>query len=372
MKRFQKIAIGLGLGLAVLLISAGVAAATEDQVVSGTTDHAIYKVGRTITITGTVNGDIFCVGQTVNIDATVNGDVLCAGQTVTVEGTVNGNVRVTGQTVNIGAKVDRSATMVAQDATLQSNASVGSDVSLGAQTANIDGPVGRDLHGDVHTLILSSAVNRDIETTVDKLELNNGASVGHNLTYTSPHQLSKSSGASIGGKTSYHSRLSGRHNRGGWQGFWLGMHLYLLAAGLIFAMVLVALFPQLFIGFNKLAAAKPWMTLLSGFIAMFIVPVIILALGLTLVGLPLALFVGLTWLLVLALSAPLSAFYIGRLILAKEKRIPVVLLVGSLVLWLISLIPFLGFIVIVLAIWFGSGNLLLNLHQAYKKPVYKT
>ncbi len=103
---------------------------------------------------------------------------------------------------------------------------------------------------------------------------------------------------------------------------------------------------------------------------MFVVPVVIIVLLLTFVGIPLAVFTGLAWMLALMLSAPIAAFYVGSLIMRKERRAPLVMLVGSLVLGLICLVPVLGSIVTVVAAWFGTGNLLLNLKQLYRKPKY--
>jgi cytoskeletal protein CcmA (bactofilin family) len=368
----KKVSLILGATVAVLGLGAGVAfAASGESVISGTTDHTIYKTDRTVTITGTVNGDIFCAGQTITIDAVVNGDVLCAGQTVTVNGTVYGNVRVAGQTVNIGANVERSATLAAQDATLQSNARVGSDVGVVAQTATIDSLVGRDVRGASNTLTLNSRVSRNVEANVNKLELDRSAELAGNLTYTSPNKLNESSGATIAGSVTYHKAKPNRHNQMNWGHLWVLKSLYVSLTLLVFSMVLVAIFPQLFGRWNKRSAAKPWAALLTGFVAMFVVPALMVALAVTVAGMPLAVFVMLAWVLALFLSAPIAAFYLGSLILRHEKHAPLIMLAGAVVLGLVCLVPILGGLVSVVAMWFGTGSLLTNLKPLYKKPQYE-
>lgn len=367
----KKAAIILGTLLTVLGIGVGVAfAAGSDSTVSGTTNHTVYKAGPSVTITGTVNGDIFCAGQTVTIDATVNGDVICAGQSVTITGTVNGNVRVVGQTVNIGANVERNGSLAAQDFSLQSNGRIGSDLAVAGQTVTIDGLIGRDLRGAGNTLALNNTIGRNVDAAAQKLELGGSARLGGNLTYTSPRLLKQSGGASIAGSVTYHKS---KPVRTGHQiaRLWVFRSLYVDLALLVFSMVLVALLPQLFVRLNKTVASKPWTPLLTGFVAAFVVPVLIVASVLTLVGVPLAVFIGLAWTVLLFLSAPVSAFYVGQLILRQEKRVPLIMLLGSLVLGLVGIVPILGGLVTILAVWFGAGTLLLNLKTLYKKPQYR-
>jgi hypothetical protein len=348
---FRRVSLIAGMSVAALGIGAGVAfAAGNESVVSGTTDHTVYKFGQTVIITGTINGDIFCAGQTVTIDAVVNGDVICAGQSLTVDGTIRGNVRVAGQTVNIGANIERSASLAAQDATLQSNAKVGSDVGVAAQTATIDGVVGRDVRSGTNTLVLNNIVGRNVEANAQKLEQGSAAKIGGHLTFR---------------------KAAPRHPGQRIAHLWVIRSLYVDLALLVFSLVLVALFPQLFGRWNKTATAKPWLALLGGFLATFVVPVLAITLALTLVGAPLAAFVGLAWLLLLFLSAPVAAFYIGSLILRQEKRAPLIMLAGAVVLGLVCLVPILGGLVTVAAIWFGAGTLLLHLRSLYKKPQYK-
>ena len=367
----KKVWLIVATAVAVLGISAGVAfAAGNDSVVSGTTDHTVYKAGASVTITGTVNGDIFCAGQTVTIDAVVNGDVICAGQSVTVNGTVNGNVRVAGQTVNIGAKVNRNASLAAQDAALQSNATISSDLGIAAQTATIDGQVGRDVNSVANTLALNSSVGRNVEANAQKLELGNAGRLVGNLTYTSPRLVKESNGATIAGKVTYHQSAPS-HPGHRIAHLWVLRSFYVDLALLVASMVLVALAPQVFGRWNKTARAKPWQALLAGFVAMFVVPALVIALALTIVGIPLAGVVVLAWILALFLSAPITAFYLGSLILKQEKRAPLVMLVGAVVLALICLVPILGGIVTVVAMWFGAGNLILNLRKLYQKPQYR-
>ncbi len=356
--------LGIGVGIAL--------AGTDSATASGTSESTIYKVGRTVSVSGTVNGDVFCAGQTVTVNATVNGDVLCAGQTVTVNGTVHGSVRLAGQTVTLGATVDRNASVAGQDVTLDSNSKVQGDVSVAGQTATLNGSVGRDVHGSSNTIVVSGPVGRDVWANVNRLRLQNGASIAGNVDYTSPNTLVKS-GGTIRGSVSYHVTEVHHRNWSMWHGAALAFRLYWMVSLLVLSVVLAALFPQVFRRWNKVAWTRPWAALLTGFIAMFALPVLMVALFISLVGVPLGLLTLLFWFGASILTAPIAAYYVGSLVFQQAKRSPVlVILVGSVVLAFVTLVPILGALVTIAAYWLGLGTLLLNLRSQYKKPNYKT
>ena len=370
MGRLKKFIIGAGTLLAVIGTFAGVSfAMNANQIVSGVTNHSIYKSAQTITITGTVNGDIFCVAQTVDIDATVNGDVICAGQTVTVNGTVHGSVRLAGQTVSLGAKVDHDASIVAQQSNFDSIASIGRDAGIFAQSALVNSSIGRDLQATGSSLTLNSYVGRDVNANVNTLNLQSSSAIARNLSYSSPNKLTQESKSKVNGKI-YYSYASNAHHTS-WAKAIFGFQIFLLFAFLILGLVLVALFPQYFAKSNKTSSERIWVVFAIGIVALVFVPVIIAVLLFSTIGIPLAFLLAALWFMALLLSAPLSAFYVGRLILSGKQSALLVILVGSLVLGLISLIPFLGELIVIIAVWFGTGSLLLNLKYQFKKPEYK-
>ncbi len=371
MRRFTKFLAALGVAVSVLAAGAGFAAASENNIVAGRSDHSLYKAGRTVNITGVINGDIFCAAQTVTIDATVNGDVICAGQTITINGTVNGNIRLVGQTLNVGAQTSRSVSLAGQDLTLSSNATVGTDVSLAGQTAHINGRTDRDITGAVNDMFVAGTVGRNVTARTNKLVLQSSANIRGNLSYISPTQLQRDGGAKVAGTIVFHKSVGAAHHHAAWQGVWLAWHLYWLAAILVFSMIIVALFPQLTQRWNKVARGQTWQAVLVGLIAMLVVPLVMVTLLLSIIGAPLALFLLLLWLLIVALSLPLAAYYTGSLLLKNEKRTPIIMLLGAVVLGLISMIPVLGWLVIIVAYALGIGTLLINLRRSYQKPKYR-
>jgi cytoskeletal protein CcmA (bactofilin family) len=322
---------------------------------NGVVNSSLFITGQSVDVAGTVRGDVFCAGQNVHVTATVQGDVICAGQNVTVSGRVSGDVRLAGQSVSLGASVSGNATILTQDMTLESGARVDGDLSVSGHGVHLNGPVGRDVAAAVTTLTVANSVGRNLQATVDKLQLAHGAYVGGNVTYTSPNTLTRASGVDVDGSIVYHTPTAHHGSAVPWL-LWL---LYLFVALLLTALLLVLLFPWLFHAAAELARGRLLRTFLIGLVASIVVPVVLLALALTIVGLPLAILAGLFWLLVVLLSAPFAAYLLGRLLLHRTTDNAIwTMLLGAFILLVLSLVPFLNILVDLVAYWFGLGTML--------------
>ena len=344
------------------IIGGGVVAALENQDVQGTTNTTLYKAGHNITIDGTVNGDVFCAGQTVTVNATVNGDVICAAQTVDVTGHIYGSVRLVGQTVTLGSTVERNTSIVAQTANIDASSNTNGDLSLVGQTANIYGAVGRDFSGAVKTLNLYNKIGRNVTTTVSNLYLGSGASIGGNLSYTSANDLYQAQGVKIAGMVSHEIPAPG-NGHSLWGG-WFAVSAFFLVGLVLITLVLIAFLPKLFTSWNKkIALEHPWMSLLVGFIGSIILPALTVVLFVTIIGIPLGIFLVLAWGVTSFFTLPVTAYFIGRLILKKS---PAVLagLVGAVILGLVNLLPVAGTIIWIFAYWFGLGVILIAANRA--------
>lgn len=336
-------------------------------------DQTVFAAGRTVDINAEVFGDVFCAGQTVNISGTVHGDVICAGQTVNVTGTVDGNVRLAGQTVTLGANVSGNATIGGQSFTLLSSGSVGGDLSLGSSDASLNGNVGRDLAVGGQNVTLASSVGRNIQGNVENLSLTSSAKVAGTLDYTSNNDASIASGAQVGGPVTRNipqQEEKSTPSAAAFLGFGIAWFLYWFVAMLITAMALALLFPRALQATTQQAVPTPWKALLVGFVASMVVPVALIVLALTVVGLPLALLLGLLWFLVLILSGPVFGYYIGRLVLRNSQQPLLIMLVGASIVLALYFIPILGFFVLIAAGLFGTGMILLEASKRTPKPAY--
>lgn len=372
--------LGLSLvGTFLLLIFVGARAQAWTEFKSGnsadvpageTLDSSLWAGARTIEIAGTVNGDVFCGAMTLNISGTVKGDVICGAQTVNISGTVEGDVRIGAQTVNISGAVSGNATVAAQTITTDSQSSIGGDASFGGADAYLNGSIGRDLAIGSNTLRLSGSVNRDIKGTVNQITLTKTAKVGGGIKYTSKDKIVIADGAAVGGEVTQKLPDEGKKAWVTFGFFGNALALILALLLLITALILTALFPQLVHAVSNQGMRRPWWVLLTGFLAGIFVPIIIVLLMLTVIGIPLGILLLLGWLLIALSSGWFTVYYVGRTVWHSQRNPLLITLVGGVILLILFMIPFIGFLLMLVSLWIGSGMVLLALKDAYRKPSY--
>ena len=371
MKKLGVIAAALSMVLVPLFVFVGVANAqsfrTGDNVTVAageTVDSSVWASGRNIDVAGTVNGDLWCAGMNITITGTVRGDVMCAGQTIRIDGTVEGDVRVAAQTVSVGEDISGSLSSASQSFSLAGDASVGRDASVAGTDITINGNIGRDLAVAAENVTVTGTVERDVRGALDKLRVEDEATIGGDLAYTSAREANISNEAQIAGETTRtEPTKSDRVEVKYLLGFNLVMALFIILSLLLLSLILLVLFPGIFRGVTDTALASPLKVLVVGFLAGLVFPVVFMTLLISLVGIPLAFLLLLAWLLVLMLAGPFFAYYLGRLIMKDRQHPAIIMTVGALLVLFVYFIPFIGFLVFLVVLWMGSGMLLVSLYN---------
>ncbi len=360
------LAIGITTANAQTFRSGNAVSISSDQTINST----LYTSGRNIDVAGNVNGDVICAGQNINISGTITGDVLCAGQNIQITGTVEGSVRLAGQNVTITGRIQRNVSAASQDFTVSARSTINGDISTVGQDAAINGTVGRDIAAANTNLTINSRVGRNVTSTGNQLTLGNSANIRGNVEYTSPKQLDRENGAQVAGRTIHHQTEQTSDSKPvfGLAFSWL-FALYLFVSMLLIALVLVLLMPQIFQRATDRTLANPLMTVLIGFAASILVPILLIGLMFTVIGIPLAIFGWFVWVVLLFLAGPFAAYLLGRILLrGGAKNAILVMLAGAAVLLILYFIPFINILAILLALWFGLGTVFQTLPR--NKPKY--
>lgn len=338
-----------------------------------TVDSTIYASGMSLNIAGMVNGDIFCAGQSVTISAQVNGDIICAGQNVNITGDVQGSVRLAGQTVVVDSSVAGSATIAGQNFTLGSGGSVGRDLSVGTADSTLNGKVGRDLAAAGANIVVANEIGRNIKGTVDQLTLDSNANVKGNIEYTSANNLERSSGATVDGTISRSepTKQAKSADKESTRDTGFAWFAYLLIAFLLVALALVLAIPDFVHRSADKVFAKPWKAPLIGLLFTLLGPIVLIILAITLVGIPLAILIFFIWLVIVMLSGPFFAYLVGRMILRRSNQPLLIMIVGALIVLIAYFIPIIGFLVMLAALWFGTGMIILELLHRTPRPEYR-
>jgi cytoskeletal protein CcmA (bactofilin family) len=333
----------------------------KDEIVSGN----LYAAGNTITIDGTVSGDLIAAAQTVTVNGRVEGDIIVAAQNITVNGEVGGNIRVIGTAVTLNGPVARNVNAFGSNIILGATSDIGWDAYVVGSNLESRGNIDGDLSGNVGRALINGKIGKDVNLTISDTNLNQGLTISPeavitgNISYTSKNPAQISETAKVGGKVDQQMPKTNQIN---WLAIWAWARVYSIFCALVVGLVLIFLGKNITTKILNKIEDKPYKMLVPGLILMFILPPIALVLMFTIIGIPLALIIIAWWLIMIYLARIFTAILVGQTILEslRKKNKDNVKLIWSLILgviicWLLFSIPFIGWIISLVAIWLGLG-----------------
>lgn len=381
MRGISRLAWALVLALLVTMAVPAVAFAFERRSgnavsVSDNVSDDLYVFGSSVDVSGNVDGDLVVFGQSITVSGRVSGNVIAAGQTVRVRGPVGGSVRAAGQDVEVADTVGGDAVLAGT--TVFVDGSVGRDVVVGGATVSLNGAVARNVVAGAGGMTIASTVGGNVTADATNLTVANGGNVRGNLTYYSDNQAQVS--GSIAGRTQ-HFPARTQQNRTPNANVNLGSLAFVSVLLWIQSLVGMAVFAVLAVialrGFALVAASRVFMRPLPSVGIGFGV----LALAFPVAGLVffLGLFIGAWWiafvlLMIVCLLAlvglVIGALALGRWVLERTGMgapHPIVAsLLGLLIIWVIGIVPFVGWLAGFAAVLFGMGAIVV---AAYGPPV---
>jgi len=329
---------------------------TQNEVVDGD----LYVIGRSIIIDGTVNGDIFGIGQEITISGTVNGGVTLVGETLTLNGQVAHGARLAGETINVNSSIGRDIAAAGATLKVGGTAEIAGDLVLGFGTAYINGHVNGNIKGGGGEVTITNGVGGNVDLAVDKLTITSAANIEGDLVYTSENEAIIQSGAQLSGSTTHNvpERPAEPSPFSVARGKLLGF-LMILVIGII----VILLATERVSAMADSIRNKPWPSLGWGALVLFVTPIAALIVICTIIGLPLGLIALALWGIAIYLSQIPVGFLIGRLIIRRNGEIESrglmigALALGLVILLVLGLIPYIGWLVMLLTIMFGLGSL---------------
>lgn len=332
--------LGLFMGLALMLpMAAGAAQFRQgDNVNFGeTVRDNVYAAGGTVTIAGTIDGDLYVGGGTITIMGTVTKDVVVGGGTVIITGRVGDDLRVGGGNVTIGGSIGGELMAGGGSVSVLPGATIGRNAFIGGGNANMAGSIGGNLKIGSDSVILGPE-----------------ARVAGNFDYYSSKAATIDQSAKISGATSFHQQAARNRVQVNKFPFFAFLTFWWLAgiAGMtIFACILFYIWRKDSENMISTAFAKPGRELLRGFILLFLTPIAAVIIMITVLGLPIGFMVMFSYAAFLMLSAVISGLLSAGLLakfVFQRKETDLnwwLILLGVLVMSIIKLIPFVGWII---------------------------
>jgi hypothetical protein len=383
--------------VAALLLWARPVASTEGTAWSASpsieitaTGQAVQAAGASVTISGQAES-VTAAGARVRIEAESAGDVWLAGADVVFEGISGGRLAVAAARVTLagqaqtlwaaGGNVDVSAEIAGDARIAGANVVIGPEsriqgsLAAGGANVTVDGQVQSrvDLAGG--SVAFNGRTDGNLSVAAERLVLGPEATVGGDLVLLDGTDLEASDTATIAGATRRESSSSWWQPpqvdpRPGQFGFAMFAAGTAILAGLGLMLVGRGSYEQAAVELRS----RPLSSVLIGLAVVILAPLLAVAIALTFIGIPIALGLLLMLPFVLLLGHAVAALGAADWVINRQGepretgRTVLYLVAGAVGFAVLSLIPYVGGLLVLAAIITGAGAFLRVLAARLRQP----
>ncbi len=337
-----------------------------------------FAAGDTVTLSGTVNGDAYVAGGTVIVDGTINGDLLVLGGVIDIKGTVKEDIRAAGGSLTLSSSVGGNVTAGAGTIALDSNARVAGSLVVGSGNLSLLGPIGKGVTAGAGSLMINSSVGGDVMAGVGQLILQPKTRIAGDLTYWSEDEATIADNVALSGELTYHNLPKTNTKPAmvkaslfGLTGVMAGTALIIgFLTIFILGLILTAMLPRFTEKTIAVMQKNAWGSFGLGIAAVIVIPILAVTALVTVIGIPVGVFLLITLGLLCFVAHIYAALFIGKGVFGwfkKEVHRAWLLLVGLLVLVIFTLIPVLGWLARAIFVLIGTGAILFEKHAVYKQ-----
>jgi cytoskeletal protein CcmA (bactofilin family) len=316
----------------------------------------VVKIAPSVNIEGTLDGDMYVTSETVRISGVVTGDVFVAGRQVDVTGEVQKSLRCAGANVVLDGKVGGSLFVTGGALTLGSKAHVVENVTAFAGRLMHHGVIDENLTFTGGSAVLGGKILDDAELTADSIEIEPGARIEGDVTYSTRRQMDDEMQAITGGDVAFDEKpvkhAKKRHDDDDEDEavfdkpstFGIGVRIAFFMASFLFGCALLALFRQHEPRVNDAIGNDGLRSAGLGFVSVLATIAVCLS-AILIITIPFILIYLLAYLFAIYLAKIPVAVYTGRKLLGLIHRTTgpyAALFVGLVALHLLFMIPILG------------------------------
>lgn len=317
-------------------------------------DDYIYY-GESLNFQGMVD-DLYFVGTTLNIEGETESRLTALGELISISGKVGNDLTAVCQNIDITGLVEGTTFIAADHVVIGKEGRVEGTIFAAAGTFEITGEVDGDIYLASGKLIINGVVKGDIKATGDRLVFGENGRVSGDIDYYTKTKMP----VELEGMTNlnYVYKESGM-NRGIIFFYKAGLTTFLFFSFILSGLLLLLLPITKGMESEERDNKGFWFLSLWGLIPIFIYPVVVLILGFTIIGIPLALTLLAAIIPATMITEIVGSVLVGRYIIKKLKRQPgrryVSFLLGAVVTLILSIIPVIGFIAKIFVSSLGAG-----------------
>jgi cytoskeletal protein CcmA (bactofilin family) len=328
----------------------------------------VSTISDEIIIDGIINGDLIAMASKITINGQIEGDLLALASEIYINGPIGGNVRVISNYFELSSTISRNLNVFGDNVKLTENSRVLWDTNIWGADSTIEGRLEGSLKVLAYNVFISGEINDDVEI---KLYANkkkpghislSGANIGGDLHYRATNNAEIDDASNIDGQV-YATLIQPEKNhlipRISW-----GNLIYKIISALIFGFLIILLGRKYLPKLQAHIKNTPKKLILPGLIIFFGTPLATIILFITIIGIPLSLATLAIWTIVQYLAKILMMILFGQWIIKffrKEKpfHIAWALALGVVISYLLFSLPFIGWLLSLLASLAGLGAIYL-------------
>ena len=396
----KKILVFFLIAVSVLFISAAPLWAFETdssddvEVISFGDDKFIF--GPEVLVTEDIDGDLIMAGGRLSVDGSIAQDLMAAGGIIIIDGDIGDDMRISGGTIDISGNVEDDLMAVGGQISISEASVIGGELAVSGGTLDIACTTGGDANLTGGTITISGKIGGDVRIDgVESLKITGTAEITGDLIYSSGTTAAISDEAVIGGEVKEtiievieEAKIVRSSPWAVFAATYFGGKLIAFLGLFVLGSVLILVMPGLFKRFNDRIKKTPGMSVGSGAIVLFGVPIgsiivfiisiilfiTIIGSGLGIVALASNSILLIVYGIFIYASALFLSYLIGMLIFSKASLNMerygwkvLIFFIGLLIIMVLYSIPFIGWVIRFAGVLFGLGGLTL----AFKDMIAK-
>lgn len=331
-----------------------------------------FAAGDQVVIEGTVNGDAYVAGGNVEMDGTINGDLLVAGGMVIVGGKVSEDVRAAGGVVRISGNVGKDVSAAGGSVTLGRSGKITGNFLAACGELEVLGSVGREAKVASGDAEINGSIQGDLNFAGDYLSVSQGANVYGNLNakVAQKERVKLAAGVVHGNVEVSERKLAATSHILGlpaWR-FWLKVvwALGLLVVGLGLSFIAPTQIKKV----GSVITNRLGETSLIGILGIIVVPVVVIMLCVTVIGIPAGMLLLMLFLALLYLSQFSLGIVLADRLFPLERRMQWSLFgamaAGVVIVQILTFVPYVRFFVHLVSFIVGLGAILVVLKEEWQ------
>ena len=347
----------------------------RDQFISSdaeTLRDEMWISAQNITISGEALDDLFAAGTTLDLRGNFKSDVWACGAQVIAAGRFTDHVRLAARTAQISGTLDGSLTAIGNAFAIttikvEPSALIAKNVFCFGGNVISEGSIAGNVRIIAQKATLGGKIAGDVSVAAQEIVVLPGTVIGGDLSYTAPKELVLSPSVTLGGKLTrtFETPPPRQFLKPSLFG-----HFAFAVAALLTGMVFSSVFPRYTAHAVQLLRTARGACLLTGFVALFFIPISAFLMIFTFIGLPLSILLFFFYFILLYLSKIAVGLWLGELILRRKtlskRNLLGTLAAGLFVIYILTAFTAISMVVGILVAIYGLGALLLAL---FKKPV---